>query len=299
MAEDMVNSVGQTTQWKDISLQCTGTGGTGKAGGGLTVGNDEPMLPDLKLTGDFSYVDVGSPKCTRTGKALISFTSNRADNIHYSLDCTNGQHFSGFVKPVQVPQGGHIAAATQAFQIDKTSVYSCALKTVQPGPVKLHQWKGHTFECVKSTGVSGSDDLAPDTQPERKKPDTPSIATEPPIGCANGQVKKGKCACRQGLTPVATGPNDFRCQLVALPMPLPKLVPLPELVPLPKAGPKITCAGGKVSKGKCVCPKGLKPVSAGGSAFRCSRVAQAPTVKTAPKAVIVPKLPDLRKLFGQ
>ena len=30
----------------------------------------------------------------RQGKALINFKTSKPDNVHYSLDCTNG-HFSG------------------------------------------------------------------------------------------------------------------------------------------------------------------------------------------------------------
>jgi len=189
MAEDMVNSVGQTTQWKDIMLQCTGPGGGGK-GGGLTVGIDEPMLPDLKVTGDFSYVDVGSPKCSRTGKALISFTSNRSDNIHYSLDCTNGQHLSGYVKPVQATGKGYVATAMQSFQIDTTTVYSCALKTVQPGPVKLHQWKGHTFKCVHRAVDTGSDDVQVTPRPSDDAPQTPADVKVTPKPTDVNAIKK-------------------------------------------------------------------------------------------------------------
>ena len=252
MAEDMINSVGQQTQWKDIMLPCTGPGG-GK-GGGLTVDHDEPVLPGLKLTGDFSYVDVGAPKCSRTGKALISFTSNRSDNIHYSLDCTNGQHLSGTVKPVQVPQKGYVAAATQSFQIDDTTVYSCALKTVQPGPAKLHKWKSHTFKCVKTGGATGSGDLAPDARPEQKNPEKPVIATEPPIGCADGTVKNGTCVCPRGHERTVIGKNAWRCVKTAVVVP-------------PK--PKISCANGRVKNGRCVCARTYKPVKAGENAWRC------------------------------
>jgi hypothetical protein len=296
MAEDVVNNVGQQTQWKNIMLPCTGPGG-GKDGGGLTVDQDQPVLPDLKITGDFSYVDVGAPKCSRTGKALISFTSNRSDNIHYSLDCTNGQHLSGYVEPVQVPQKGYVAAATQSFQIDDTTVYSCALKTVQPGPAKLHKWKSHTFKCVRSTGESGSGDLAPETRPEQKKPEKPVIATEPPIGCADGTVKNGTCVCPRAHERTVIGKNAWRCVKTAVVVP-PKppigcadgqvkngtcvcpsgrkrtvigknawrCVKAAVVVP-PK--PKVTCANGTVKNGRCVCARSYKPVKAGGNAWRC------------------------------
>lgn len=34
------------------------------------------------------------PHFERQGKALINFKTRKPDNVHYSLDCTNG-HFSG------------------------------------------------------------------------------------------------------------------------------------------------------------------------------------------------------------
>jgi hypothetical protein len=34
------------------------------------------------------------PHFERQGKALINFKTSKPDNVHYSLDCTNG-HFSG------------------------------------------------------------------------------------------------------------------------------------------------------------------------------------------------------------
>jgi hypothetical protein len=155
-----------STPWKEITVQCKGPGS------GLTTHKDEPMAPPRALKGDFSFVDNGAPKCTREGKALISFKSSTPDNIHYSLDCTNGQHLSGYVKPVPAPQGGYVAAAMQSFQIDKTTVYSCALKTLQPGPAKLHQWKGHTFKCVHRAVETGSNDVRVDPKPTDDAPKT-------------------------------------------------------------------------------------------------------------------------------
>lgn len=155
MAEDMVNGVGQSTNWKNLTLHCSNKEG----GGGFTVGVDQPQLPERKLTGDFSFIDHGSPRCSRTGKVIISFKSNRADDVHYKLDCTNGQSFSGVAKMANAQDGGLVGAAMQGFTIDKTSVYSCALKTVQPGPAKLHEWKSHKFGCVIPSVETGSNDL--------------------------------------------------------------------------------------------------------------------------------------------
>ncbi len=263
MAEDMVNGIGLQTQWKTLMLQCTGAGGgAGGKGGGLTVGNDEPLLPGLKITGDFAYVDTGGPKCPRNGRAFITFKSNRSDNIHYSLDCTNGQHFSGYVKPTQVPQKGYVAAATQTFQIDKTTVYSCALKTVQPGPLKLHQWKGHTFACVTRGGVSSPGNLAPKPPAAQGQTQRPAKTT-PQISCAGGTVQNGQCVCPFGSILVKAAPNAWRCDKI-------------PVQPPPKP---ITCAGGTVQGGRCVCASGYKPAKVGTKAWRCVKNVLAPSPK--------------------
>jgi len=161
-----------SSPWKSGTIKCEGPG-TGKSGG-LTAGNDEPVHQDLKLTGDFSYADVGSPKCARKGEALISFKTNMPVDVHYKLDCSNGQSFSGVAKSVKLPQGGYVAAAMKSFNIDKTTVYSCALKSVQPGPVKLHKWKGHTFDCVHRGVETGSGDVQVAPKPSDGAPRTPA-----------------------------------------------------------------------------------------------------------------------------
>ena len=100
-----------------------------------------------KLAGDFSFVDESGTQCPREGKALINFSLNMQANVHWSLDCTNGQHLSGVAQAVEGPNG-FVAPALASFGITKTSVYSCILKTVAPGAAKVHQWKSHTFRCV-------------------------------------------------------------------------------------------------------------------------------------------------------
>lgn len=158
-AEEMVSAFGKSTPWKDITLQCSDVGG-----GGLMVGNPHPaddgVLPAPKLTGDFTFIDNGSPKCERTGKALINFkTTGPAPqgNVHWSLDCTNDMHLSGVAQAIKGPNG-YIAPALASFPITKTSVYSCALKTVAP-KAKTHQWKSHTFKCVTRNVETGANDI--------------------------------------------------------------------------------------------------------------------------------------------
>lgn len=230
---------------------------------------DPPPVGDT-LTGDFSFVDIGGTRCPRQGKALISFKSSKPDNVHYSLDCTNGS-FSGVAQTAPSPKGGFIAPALVSFDIEKTTKANCALKSVAPGKPKVHTLKGHTFQCVGRTDVGGPEDLAPDTRPDPQRPDKPGTAVvdppRPTISCTNGTVKDGACVCEPTHKPVKAGKNAWRCvQLVTDPKPDQATV----------SEPKISCAGGAVKDGACVCERTHKPVKAGKNAWRCVKVAVDP-----------------------
>ena len=160
--------VAMSTPWKGITVQCKGPGS------GLTTHKDEPMAPPRTLKGDFSFVDHGAPKCAREGKALISFSSNQPGDVHYTLDCTNGQNFSGTAALVKNPAGGYVAAALKSFDVATSTVYSCALKSSAPGAAKLHQWKGHTFKCVHRAVETGPNDVQVDPKPTDDAPRTPA-----------------------------------------------------------------------------------------------------------------------------
>lgn len=130
-----------------------------------------PLKVDcLKLSGDFSFVDQGAPQCPRTGRTFISFKSNMPDDVHYSLDCSNGKHFSGQITPVRASGDEYVAAVTRSFDVEKTSTYSCALQSVLPGPVKLHKWKSHTFDCVQRSVETGPVDLRVAPKPHARPP---------------------------------------------------------------------------------------------------------------------------------
>ena len=124
---------------------------------------------------DFSFAADDGTSCPRKGRALIAFATSSKDNIHYSLDCTNG-HFSGVAMPVPKPGGGYVAPAVANFDIGATTQVNCVLKSVAPGAPKVHTMKGHKYQCVKRTGVDASGDLTPDTRPDPQKPDKPGKA---------------------------------------------------------------------------------------------------------------------------
>jgi hypothetical protein len=122
------------------------------------------------------FIDNGSPRCERTGKALINFKTTAPapqGNVHWSLDCTNGTHISGVAQAIKDPKGGYIAPALASFQITKTSVYSCALKSIAP-KAKTHQWKSHKFDCVIPAVETGSDDIQVAPRPQTRNPRVPA-----------------------------------------------------------------------------------------------------------------------------
>jgi hypothetical protein len=225
---------------------------------------DPPPVGDM-LTGDFSFVDNGGTQCPRQGKALINFKTGKPDNVHYSLDCTNGS-FSGVAQTAPSPQGGFIAPALVSFAVTKTTDAKCALKTMAPGKPKVHTLKGHTFQCVRTTDVGGASDLTPDTRPDPQAPEKPGTLVADPSGpaisCSGGAVKNGACVCEPAFKPVKAGKDAWRCvRTVVDPKPLKPTV----------TEPKISCSGGAVKNGACVCEPAFKPAKAGKDAWRCVR----------------------------
>jgi hypothetical protein len=221
--------------------------------GGTSDLTPDPGRPDVppplhRLTGDFSFVDDGSPRCPRNPRALINFVTDRPDNVHYSLDCTHGS-FSGVAQTVKGPKGGFVAPALVSFPIKQTTQASCALKTVAPGDPKVHTLKGHLFQCITPTGVPGASDLVPPTRPD------PLVPSGPGRIVVGGRISGGQCICARGFNPVQAGNNAFRCvRIVTLPginTPGPKI-----RTPLSVIGPKIACYGGVVRSNVCVCPAG-------------------------------------------
>jgi hypothetical protein len=215
------------TPWKSKRVECENAGG----GGGYTQEIPPRDLPDFpKLTGDFSFIDTGGPRCPR-GKALISFKNPNNSNIHYSLDCTGGS-FSGVLQPVPHPQGGYVAGTLVDLGVKKTTQMNCALKTVSPTKA-LHALKGHLFQCVKPTDTGAASDFVPETRPDPKAPTGPRIVIDPVrtpdppksdanvvtgtrLICVGGVVRTGACRCAGTLKPVSTGNNAWRCTRVVV-----------------------------------------------------------------------------------
>ena len=274
--KSLVGGDTELLDFKGTAFSCANTAGVSQTD---DIAPDQPRPDDeppqiATLEGDFSFVDHDAPECTRTGKALLSFKTPKADDVHYSLDCKHG-HFSGVAKTQPHPGGGFSSAALVAFDVKDTFEADCTLNTVAPYGQKTHTTKTHVFQCVTTAVDTGADGLAPEppAEPkvEPKKPDSPGLATEPPsIGCAGGQVKNGACVCPSGHDRTASGKDAWRCVKTAI---------------VPPA-PKITCVNGSVKGGACVCPSGHKRTASGKNAWRCVKI------------VIVPPAPKITCVNG-
>ena len=153
--------LGGNTGWKDIAIHC---------GGGLVPVRSGPAgrLPTTQpLKGDFRFLADDSTSCPRKAKALINFSSSVKDNVHYSLDCTNG-HFSGVAQTAPKPSGGYVAPALVTFDITATTQANCVLKSVAPGKPKIHTLKGHHYQCVNRAVDPASDDFTAVPKPKQK-----------------------------------------------------------------------------------------------------------------------------------
>jgi hypothetical protein len=178
MAQSTSPSAGNTG-WKDITIHCGG--GLAPDTGSADPHDGLPSAPQLK--GDFSFLADNGTSCPRKVKALINFTSSVKDNVHYSLDCTNG-HFSGVAQTAPKPSGGYVAPALVTFDVTETTQANCALKSVAPGKPKVHTLKGHHYQCVDRAVDPASGDVT--TTP---KPGQGSTAPAGSVSVKPGKVK--------------------------------------------------------------------------------------------------------------
>ena len=119
----------------------------------------------------------------------------------------------------------------------------------------------------------------------------------PPPQCVGGEVVRGQCECPQGTERKQTGPNAFRCVETAPPPQCDKgwLEASRDRAKVLRAQgweikeatsggksilcakePSITCSGGSVRNGQCICPTGTERKQTGTNAYRCVETAPPP-----------------------
>jgi hypothetical protein len=224
MVEDLTNPIGQSTGWKDITLNCTGA-----AGGGLAdkpkPNNDGPLVKPLKVTGELTLADkAGAPKDKpRLGQAVFKIWTNKPGNTSYKLTCGGGRKWEGTLPTFKVGDKKYRAVGAANFQIAKTEQIGCALRSTSKSGDPVIALATKLFKLVKvNPNVGGAGGLT--TKPTLGKPKLPKfkvapkpklpkfkVAPVPKVSCIGGKIASNKCFCPAKTKKVKVGANAYRC----------------------------------------------------------------------------------------
>lgn len=179
------------------------------------------------LSGTLDLREFAATRCE--GEAAFSIRTSMPGEVPYQLDCTGGRSWSGTAQSQKTGADTYLAVDTKRFMVSNNEHVNCALKTRAPLPVKVLALKGNKYECHRPSGVSGSNDLAPETRPDPAGPrpdravlDPPRVPSDPPgpglvgdpgrrISCSGGTVRNGRCLCPRTHMAVQAGSTAWRC----------------------------------------------------------------------------------------
>jgi len=115
------------------------------------------------------------------------------------------------------------------------------------------------------------------------------VQSAPSIQCSGGTVQNNQCICPQGMESSKVSDRVYRCVKSAAPPPattpqeqptVTPSAPPPAATPSP---PSITCTGGNVQNGQCVCPVGTRRQRTDTNAYRCVSIIQNPLQQIIPR----------------
>ena len=214
-AEEMISGFGMSTNWEDITLQCTDQSGGGLATNPNTSNPDQPVAPPVTYSGELALADsanVERNQCPRQGQAVFKINSSSSAAVSYSLNCTNGESWQGNVQMFANGPAKFQGVAAKTFSVDKTENVACVLKRVKGNKAYLLTAAAKQYNCVKRVVETGSDDLTDAPKPTSDD-QPPSVIADPvrEIACVNGRTIGDMCLCARGGRLVKTGARSYRC----------------------------------------------------------------------------------------
>jgi hypothetical protein len=206
------------------------------------------------LSGTLDLRDPDGSACPRVAEAALSLRTNVAGPVPFSLDCTGNRLWSQTATAHATGPDTYIAVATLPFEVRHKEQVNCALKSRLQSPPKILALRGHAYDCAR-TGAGSIATGVPSAPPPRLPP---RVVDPPRLVCVGGRLAAGgpkgaryACHCPGGQTAKRAGPNSYFC-------------------PRSPAG-GVTCAGGVVRVGQCVCPSAAEKAKIGANAWRCIR----------------------------
>jgi hypothetical protein len=203
------------------------------------------------LSGTLDLRDPHGSACPRRAEVALSLKTNVPGPVPFSLNCTGDRSWSETSAAHETTPGTYVAVAVLRFDITHKEQVDCALRSRLRSPPRIVALRGHVYGCDKA-GLDRVVTPPPAGGPAR-------VVVDPPRpGCVGGTLlatgTKGAhyaCHCPAGHTAVSTGPNSYLCQR--------------------KTTAVMTCSGGTVRNGQCVCPSNMQKTQAGTNAWRCVR----------------------------
>lgn len=208
MAEVTSSTFGPSTQWKDISIQCTGPGG-----GGLTTGLPQgggDLIPGFKVTSaQLKIIGIPGTGCPTKAFLTASYTTNKAGKFRYFIGSSAGKNESG---ELESKKAGATYRAQETLTVDVTKSGKLIAHTRAVDFPSAHAFASKAYNCEGIKPVGG---LTGGSRPTHNTgtntvPQLPKTAT-PTISCGGGAVKAGTCICPAGKAPVQAGANAWRC----------------------------------------------------------------------------------------
>ena len=208
MAEVTSATFGPSTQWKDISIQCTGPGGGGLTNGLPQGGGD--LIPGFKVTSaQLKIIGIPGTGCPTKAFVTASYTTNKAGKFRYFIGSSADKNKSGELKSKKV---GATYRAQETLTVDITKSGKLIAHTRAVDFPSAHAFASKAYNCEGIKPVGG---LTGGSRPTHNTgtntaPQLPKTAA-PAISCGGGTVKGGSCVCPAGKAPVQAGANAWRC----------------------------------------------------------------------------------------
>ena len=152
-----------STQWKDITVHCTGAGGGGLAS--EPQDNPDVAKPQANWQGEATVADSAAAKksCPRKGQVFFSVMRGGPGDFKYRVGCSNGAFFSG--SATGFSQGGpnYEAYGAHDLSINRTRTISCTVQEILANgkPVTVATAK-KDFTCNNPAVEPEADELVSD-----------------------------------------------------------------------------------------------------------------------------------------